>query len=307
MRIHPSHTLSPDIHRPPAGWKVRYDKCFALLVDRAEKLMTQLVRLQSLQPASTFVLNGCGAPSRRNDPSRHHSGGVAPSTSVCHTKAVAASGTPWQRSCPRKQAFGPRKQVCSGPARTPTDSLSEPATTDLPTSGYPHGMHMILGAWDFAVTSCLRPAARDPSPTTSSTQNLTEFETLKRTFHDTANRCHQNGLRFTAFVSRQWFSTDTPEAGGTQSAISSPESPSISAPPPTALQATSISKWVSASPRHCIVIPRVSFYDVHRTASTDTPTTLGPDDPDPDTWSTECDSSPDLSDDVHDERKTSFR
>ena len=45
-----------------------------------------------------------------------------------------------------------------------------------------------------------RPAARNPGPTTTTTQNLTEYETLKSTFHDTANRCHRNGIRFAPVV-----------------------------------------------------------------------------------------------------------
>ena len=48
---------------------------------------------------------------------------------------------------------------------------------------------MACEAWNLAVTSCLRQAAQ--SPTTTTTQNLTDCETHKRTFHDTANPCHQ--------------------------------------------------------------------------------------------------------------------
>ena len=39
-----------------------------------------------------------------------------------------------------------------------------------------------------------RPETRNPGHTTSSTQNLTENGTLKRTFHHTVIRCHENGL-----------------------------------------------------------------------------------------------------------------
>ena len=56
---------------------------------------------------------------------------------------------------------------------------------------------MIPEAWDFAVTSCLRSATQNRGHTTSSTQNLTEYETLQRTFHDTDIRCQRSGLRFT--------------------------------------------------------------------------------------------------------------
>ena len=37
------------------------------------------------------------------------------------------------------------------------------------------------------------------------TQNLRDYEIRKRTFHDTANRCHHR----TASASPQWFLTDT--------------------------------------------------------------------------------------------------
>ena len=109
-------------------------------------------------------------------------------------------------------------------------------------------------ACDFAVT-CLRPVTRNPGPTASSTQNLAYDETLKRTFHDTANRCHQNGLRFTL-----WFFGG--HAGGWQPATSSPGPVNASAPPPTALRATSISNWVRALLHHSTVTPRVPFCDV---------------------------------------------
>ena len=52
---------------------------------------------------------------------------------------------------------------------------------------------------------------------------------------------------------------------------SSPGSPSVSAPPPASLRATSISKWPSASLRHCIVTPHVPFYDVSACLLRETP------------------------------------
>ena len=48
-------------------------------------------------------------------------------------------------------------------------------------------------AWDFAVTSCLRRATRNSGPLTPPTQKLTDYVTLKRTFHNTAARFHNNG------------------------------------------------------------------------------------------------------------------
>ena len=92
-----------------------------------------------------------------------------------------------------------RRPVCSKPVRTLTAFHSGPALVDLPTFGFLHVQDMPPEAWDIAVTFCLRPQTRSPGPTTS-TQNLADCKTLKRTFHDTANRCHQLGNRFTSVV-----------------------------------------------------------------------------------------------------------
>ena len=78
----PARSLSLDIHPPeaPGGWKVRQNNCFALLgaafgppdfrlrklqqvLDRAEKLMTQLVRLQSPATAAVLAFASAGARS----------------------------------------------------------------------------------------------------------------------------------------------------------------------------------------------------------------------------------------------------
>ena len=44
------------------------------------------------------------------------------------------------------------------------------------------------------------PAIQNPGPLTAPTQNLTDYETLKRTFHNTATRCHDSGIRVTTVV-----------------------------------------------------------------------------------------------------------
>ena len=160
------------------------------------------------------------------------------------------------RSRPGSRPSALERDSRPAPAQTPTDSL-EAATTDPPTSGYPMGRTWSGEAWDCAVSSCLRPATRNRGPTTPSTQNPAEDETLGRTLHDTANRRHQAGLRFNPVVSGG-------HAGVGDSApqFSSPGSPSVSEPPLTALQASSLSNFLSAPLRHCIVTPRVAFCDV---------------------------------------------
>ena len=83
----------------------------------------------------------------------------------------------------------------------PPDGLPHRASHHRPANVWIlHGQDTIPEAWNFALTSCLCPATRNPGPTMSSTQNLAEYEVLKRRFHDTAYRCHQNGLRFTPVV-----------------------------------------------------------------------------------------------------------
>ena len=92
-----------------------------------------------------------------------------------------------------------------------------------------------------------------PSPTMASTQNLAGNETLKRTFHDTANRCHHNGIRFTPFV----FNGHTRGWGDSarnlviwishRLSTSSPRTPS--------------DIWLSASLQDSTVTPRVPFCD----------------------------------------------
>ena len=62
----------------------------------------------------------------------------------------------------------------------------------------PHGEDSAPEAWDFAITSFAH--LPDPGLVTAPTQNQTGYKTLRRTFHDTAARCHQNGIRFTPAV-----------------------------------------------------------------------------------------------------------
>ena len=63
-----------------------------------------------------------------------------------------------------------------------------------------HGEDSTPEAWDCSVTSCLRPATRKPSPLTGPSKNLTDYETLQRTFLTTAARCLDNAVRFTPVV-----------------------------------------------------------------------------------------------------------
>ena len=167
---------------------------------------------------------------------------------------------------PRKpdSALGRKKQACPNPVRGRMSFHIEPATTDLLTSGSPHGKDMIPEAWDSAVISRLLPTTRNPGPTTISTQNLAEYENPKRTFHD---------LRFTPVVFDPLF----------------------------AHQPQSRTECISSS-LHCDSA-RAILRRGRLSARRDEPAPLGPDDwwpawdvPDTDAWSTDFDS-PEMSDD----------
>ena len=133
--------------------------------------------------------------------------------------------------------------LCALQPRPEPDGLPHRASHDRPADVWiPHGKDMIPEAWDSAVTSSLRPATRNPGPTTTPTQNLAEHENLKRTLHDTANRCHRSGLRFT-----QCSSMVTQEAGETRHTTWSSGSLTDSPPPLSAHQSTPVSNWLSAS------------------------------------------------------------
>ena len=79
-------------------------------------------------------------------------------------------------------------------------------------------------------------------------------------FHDAANRCHGNGLRFT------WVVLYGHAGGWRDSARNlawSPGSPTDPAAPLSAHHSTLLSNWLGASRRHSIVTPRVSFVSSH--------------------------------------------
>ena len=86
--------------------------------------------------------------------------------------------------------------------RPDSDGLPQQASLDRPADVWIlRGKDMIPEALGFrGPIPVLRPATRSPGSATTPTRNLTEHETLKRTFHDTANRCQQNGMRFTPMV-----------------------------------------------------------------------------------------------------------
>ena len=134
---------------------------------------------------------------------------------VCAPETVTSDTTRSPMSSakpPRKpdSALGKKRQACSNPARSLMAIHIGPVMMDLLTSGS-DGKDMIPEAWHFVVTSCLRAATRNPRPTTTSTQNLVEYENPKRTFHNTTTQGQRNSLRFSPVLFN-----NIPEAGDTQ-------------------------------------------------------------------------------------------
>ena len=197
----------------------------------------------------------------------------------------SASSLPMcQRPQPRTQCDG---HVFDVFFREPACSPTPPGVGWPPTASQPWEGHE---ACDFASTSCLRPATRKPGQST--TQNLAKYENPKRTFHDTANRCHQNGLQFTQRFSdsarklvtwiSHWLSTT-----------------SLRTPSDIKLE---LAQRISPSLHRDSA--RAMLRRVRLVASRDAQMPLGPDDwwpawddPDSDAWSSECDSLPEMSDD----------
>ena len=123
------------------------------------------------EPLCGQVLDGSARPS-----SESHNG----TAHVCHDAAQEA------RLRSQRETAGLLQP------RPDTDGLPQRASRDRPTDSWiPCGKDVVPEVWDFAFTSCLRPAARNLGPTTSPTQNLGEYETLKRTFY---------GIRFVQVV-----------------------------------------------------------------------------------------------------------
>ena len=129
-----------------------------------------------------------------DDPSCDHA-------AVCaRARTATANTTRWlafSTKQPKKRASNHREKK-SGLLHLHSDSDGVPQRTSLDRPA--DGEDSIPEARDFAVTNCLRPVSRKPR-----THNLSDYETLERTFHDTAHRRDQNGVRFRARYKFQQF------------------------------------------------------------------------------------------------------
>ena len=68
-----------------------------------------------------------------------------------------------------------------------SDALPQRASFDRTADVWiPLGQDSTLEAWDFAIKSCLRPAAGKPRLQMAPAQNLADYVSLKRTFHNIA-------------------------------------------------------------------------------------------------------------------------
>ena len=93
---------------------------------------------------------------------------------------------PTQRGGPRLPRSGSQQRAPSSPQKKGRPPPAPPRLRRAPTTRE--------DAWDFAVTSCIRAPNRKPQP-------LTVYESLKRTFHNTAGRCHDMGRPLTVYES----------------------------------------------------------------------------------------------------------
>ena len=159
------------------------------------KLIAQLIRLSTQFPLT------CGCSSRRRSRKerepRHQKPGAPISSGLelssqghkiatAHTRQQSTSSAKWlkNRACTHRK----RRRRPSVPPRLRQRVDREDSA---------------LEASDFAVTSCFCQASRNPGPLIAPTQNLTEFETLKK------GRSTKRPPMETASVSHQWLSTAT--------------------------------------------------------------------------------------------------
>ena len=167
------------------------------------------VRSQQQEPTATPTSPEwpCNLASESPSWTRTHNAPCASKSSVvsattpqsAHARETRTAGTTrWPMSSskpPLKHASELRRRRQGSCNRPDFDGLPQQGSLDRPADVWvPHGKDMAPEAWCFDFTSSPRPATRSPGPTTTSTH--ADYETIKRTFHDTANRCHQNGVRF---------------------------------------------------------------------------------------------------------------
>ena len=150
---------------------------------------------------------------------------------------ATADTTRWPTSC----TMQPRKRACIHRERK---GRRPQALTAPPTCGCRIEKTRF---WKLGIRQS-HPAFAPPLATV---KNVVDYESsLKRTFHNKASRCHDNGRRFTSVV----FGQHVPRGEIPRSACS-PGSHNVSVPPLIA-HSTSISTWPSAPLHHSSVTPR---------------------------------------------------
>ena len=113
--------------------------------------------------------------------------------------------SPAQRGGPTSSTKQPKKRASTHrnrkqPSSPPeTDGLPQRASFDRPCRCVDPHTEKVRGSLGFC-RHLPSPSFQKP-PVTGPSQSLTEYEILKRTFQDSANRCHQIGIRFTPVVS----------------------------------------------------------------------------------------------------------
>ena len=156
---------------------------------------------------------------------------VPPSVFAPETRIVDTTLSPTSFSkLPTKQGSNHLKETAKFlQPRLDSDGLRHRACHDRPADVWiPHGNDMIREAWDFAVTSCLRPPSQNAGPTTPTTRTTNAPSTTQPTV---ATR--------TSSTSDQWFLTVTKGVEDSARVVT----------------------WISAFLRHSFVTPRAPFSD----------------------------------------------
>ena len=118
------------------------------------------------------------------------------STSIPRSSAQQFSNASAYLPCGRPRLRARKKRQ----PQPNTDGLPQRASHDCPADVRVPPGPSTPETRNFAVTSCLRPATRNPGPRTSATQYLTVSEAHKRKSCETAARCQASGILVTLVV-----------------------------------------------------------------------------------------------------------
>ena len=149
---------------------------------------------------------------------------------------ISSASPPWTKThsacCAATPEFycalRPEPQtLCGGPRFLRSRPGSRPSTSEGERGAPTPSSDGLPAAWDFTVTSCLRPARNAGPTTTTRPRHRTSLNTKRSNRHCITQAT--GGIRM-ASASLQWSSMDTRGAGETPPATWSPRSPNDLAP-----------------------------------------------------------------------------